>query len=324
MRGWGLAVLALLAVLTLSACDPPPRTTVPADVDFWVSIGDTGGAEVTALIEGDTLSGVGASAVGEALATLMFPDAESSEVSVSDSIGDVTVRLGGVYEPGAAPQVPIDTRDAVAWLLQAGARTVDVSVYAPRVSNSATWSTQPDRTNAHDWHWRLLTTAGEAPHGDVAMAPAPWRGVALVIGQLFALALMATSVVFGVRRRRAVALPLAGVGITVGMATFLSQETNNLEQLGVSGTVTPPWFLGVGAVLLLGGMLTFFGGVPLLVFLAFRGPRRRRLPMFLAPPGWPTPPVGWLPPPGWTPDPDWPPAPEGWQWYRPARKDDPL
>lgn len=317
-------MLALLAVLTLSACDPAPRTTVPADVDFWVAIGNTGGAEVTAFIEGDTMSGVGASAVGEALATLIFPDAESSEVSVSDSLGDVTVRVSGVYEPGPAPQVSIDTRDAVAWLLRAGARTVDVSVYAPRVSNTATWSTPPDRTNAHDWHWRLLTTADDAPRGEVLMTPAPWGGMALAMGQLTALALMATSVVFGVRRRRAVALPLAAVGIAVGMATFLSQETNNLEQLGLSGWVTPPWFQALGAVVVLAGMLTFFGGVPLIVFLAFRGPRRRRLPMFLAPPGWPTPPVGWLPPQGWTPPPDWPPAPDGWQWYRPARKGDPL
>jgi hypothetical protein len=316
-------VLALLAVLSLTACDPPPRTTVPADVWLSVYIGKAGGAEATAFVEGDALPGLSARAIGDKLATLLFPEAESREVSVSDSLGDVTVRFGGVYDPGTEPRVSVDTRDAVTWLLRAGARTVDVSVGTPRVPSTATWTPDPgwDRAPNH-WGWNYVTSSEAAPHGEVVMRPEAWRGLLLVAVSATSFALLAGSLVFAVRRRWRAAVVLAASGTVIGFIAFVDGDRYNVEQLGVSGLVSQSWLELLINFLILAALASAFGGIPLVAAFALAA-WPRRPPVFLAPPGWPEPPTGWLPTPGWTPNPDWPPAPPDWTWYRRGRRSDP-
>lgn len=316
-------MLALLAVLSLTACDPPPRNTAPSDVSLSIYIGKSGDVQVTAFVEGDALPGLSARAIGDELATLMFPQARSREVEVSDSLGDVTVRFGGVYDPGPEPQVSIDTRDAVTWLLREGARTVGVSVNAPRVPSAGTWTPDPSTASTSNWWWwRYVSATEAAPHGDVVMRPEAWRGSLLVAVSATSFALLVASLVFAVRRRWRTAVVLAAAGTVIGFISFVDGNRYNVEQLGVSGLVAQPWLELLINFLILAALASTFGGIPLVAAFALAA-WPRRPPVFLAPPGWPDPPPGWLPTRGWTPNPEWPPAPADWTWYRRGRWSDP-
>jgi hypothetical protein len=256
---------------------------------------------------------------GEAVGSRLFPSATSLAVRVDPNSGGypfVVIDAQGLYQPGPQPQVSLDTRDAVSWLLSNGTKTVDVYIDSPRVPLTASW-TPPRGPDELSWVWTKITTGAAAPFGVIVMSPEPWLGVLPVLLTVLAIGLLIGSyVVFRRRRRRALPMVLAGCAFIASAVVVMQAGAVLPNNLGVAGVVSSTWVQVASAVTLLSLLAAPVAVVLFVVYAAWRG--RRPAQVFVPPPGWPVPPDGWTPPPGWQPDPSWPPAPEGWQFLQDA------
>lgn len=238
MKRWLSGVVGVLALLALGGCDPYVAAA-PGTAALDVSVHMDG--RVTALLFLDETHRDASElrTAGEEVAARLFPGRPGAGVQVDGNGGGypfAALEAQGVYRPGARPQVPLDTRDAVAWLLAHGARSVDVGVDAPTVPLTASWSPQPppDEARAY-WRWEAVTSAAGAPTGVLRMAPRPWVGVVPPAALAAAVALLVASVVVARRRRRLPAVLLAVAsfaGPAVPMWVVLPVE---LDSLGVAG-----------------------------------------------------------------------------------------
>ncbi|WP_456843939.1 hypothetical protein [Cellulomonas sp. P5_C6] len=321
MKRWVAAALAAVVALALSACDPamPSGETNGAELDVVVNADGSGTAELY-LDDTTVRSDAQLRAWGDEVGARLFPSASSRTVRVDPNGGGypfVVVDAQDLYRPGPQPQVSLDTRDAVTWLLADGpdgVDVVDVSIDSPRVPLTSSWT--PSRgEDESTWAWWGITDGTTAPYGELVMSPAPWLGVMAVLLTGLGLALLVWSVVTYVRRRRrARAMILAAGALAVSVLVVLRAGAVLPNNLGVAGVASDTWVQAASLATLAVVLVAPASFVMLVVYAAT--PRRR--PVFAAPPGWPPPPPGWTPPPGWEPDPSWPPAPEGWQFSRDA------
>lgn len=149
--------------------------------------------------------------------------------------------------------VPIDTRDAVSWLLSDGARTVNVSIDTPRVPAAASWVP----TTADDgigWSWSGLRDGTDAPTGSVELRPFPTRDLAEValLALALAVAVTAISAFLCIRRRRMSSMLLAGAAVLpLFLGLVLFSPVLAFASLGTAGVIPPGWSAMAGYVQLL-------------------------------------------------------------------------
>lgn len=318
-RGVAVAVAAF-AALVLSGCVPYGNADRPNGVDLRVVVNadGTGGAQM--FLDNTERSQAQIQAWGEAVGTRLFPSATSLAVRVDPNTGGspfVVIDAPGLYQPGPQPQVSLDTRAAIGWLLASGTKTVDLTVESPNVPLTSSW-TPPVGQGDHSWEWTGVTAGTAAPYGVIVMAPQPWSAAQALMLVVTALGLLVVSfVVFRRRRRRAMPMALSGMALGASVAVAALGTTLQPDNLGVAGTMSGTPVQVASFVTALALPIALAAGVLSSFYRTRRssGPE----PVFVAPPGWPPPPEGWVPPPGWQPDASWPAAPEGWSFYPDAR-----
>lgn len=244
MKRWLFGAVGVLALLALAGCDPY-AAAAPGTVELDATVHGDGSAAVQLFFDDSSRSTVELRDAGEQVASRLFPAVPAVTVQVDENDHGVpfaVIDADDVYRPGARPQLSLDTRDAVAWLLDHGARSVDVVVTAPHVPFAASWSPVPPTDDASPfWTWREVTVPDGAPAGVLTMAPRPWRGLVPPVAIAAGFGLLAGAVVTARRRRRGTALLLAVAavgGAVVPMRVVLPFE---LENLGVAG-----WLPGAG------------------------------------------------------------------------------
>lgn len=170
--------LTLVAVALLTGCDPAP---VPDDsdvVEVDVNVGDSGDG-IVSVYPGGRRSDAEVEQLRESIDSSVFAEGTMSrEINGNDGgYSFIELKSEGVYEPGPAPQVELDTRALCEDLAGAGFSTLRSWFDAP-VANSD-WSLVP---STPDEHGLDVTDCADAPRGTLTMRPPPhdlWLSVAM-------------------------------------------------------------------------------------------------------------------------------------------------
>jgi len=276
VKRWVAAALAAVAVLALSACDPYAPSDTKNGVLLDITINTDGSGTAPMYLDDTIRSNAQLQKWGEAVGSRLFPSAASSTVRVDQNGGGypfVVIEAQGIYQPGAQPQVSIDTRGAVTWLLSNGAKTVDVYIYPPAVPLTSTW-TPARAADEGTWAWTKITVGTAAPFGVIVLSPKPWLGILPVVLTMLAFGLLLGSVVvFGRRRRRPLAMGMAGGALIVSVIVVIQSAAIFPENLGVAGILSSFW-VEVASVVPLVTLLTAPTAVVLFVVFAVIGPPR--------------------------------------------------
>jgi hypothetical protein len=187
--------LTVLCVALATACDP--QDLPDARDEAWVSVrvgADADGLVTVAL--GGGLDDAQVSALIESLDGDVFVGRPSTGDVTGNGGGFpmVEFRSTGVFVPGDAPRVDVDTRRLCDDLMAAGFTNVDVQLSMPSVD--ADWAVQPGQDGTV-WH---IESCAESPHGEVVLRPDPalfWRELVLV---LFVIACNVAMAIIGSRR----------------------------------------------------------------------------------------------------------------------------
>lgn len=267
-----------LTALALSGCDPSETSGRTDGVNLEVLVNADGSGTAQMYLDGTSRSDVQLHAWGEAVGRRLFPDAASVDVRVDPNSGGypfVVIEAPGLYQPGPAPKVALDTSDAVGWLLDNGTKNVDVYIDSPRVPVTSSW-TPPRGQDEASWVWRGITTASAAPVGSMVLSPSPWLGVLPVLLTGVSGVLLVVSFAVFRRRRRGLAMVFAAGAAVTAFGVLMGAGAVLPNNLGVAGVLPTGWVDAASVVTLL-SLLFVPAAVVAFVLYAVRRPARQPL-----------------------------------------------
>jgi uncharacterized membrane protein YbaN (DUF454 family) len=287
-----VVALAAFAVLALSACDPSETSGRTNGVNLEVLVNADGSGTAQMYLDDAERSDAQLHSWGEAVGARLFPSATAVQVRVDPNSGGypfVVIDAEGLYQPGPQPQVSLDTREAVGWLLANGTKTVDIYIDSPRVPLTSTW-TPPRGADEFSWVWQGVTDGSGAPVGVIVMSPEPWLGILPVLLTVLAGVLLVLSfVAFRRRTHRLVAMLLASAALIATGIVVMQAGAVLPNNLGVAGLASSTW-VQVASLLTLLSLLLAPAAVVLLVLYAVWRPSPKT-PVTAVSSEWPAPPV---------------------------------
>src|SRR4051794_35579213 len=173
-----VAGFSAVAVVLLTGCDPAGVPDDPDLVEVYVDVGDSGNA-VVSVYPGGHRSDSEVEQIRDSIDSNVFAvGSVKREINGNDGgYSFIELKSEGVYEPGPAPQVEMDTRGLCDDLTGAGYTKVRLWFAAP-VANSD-WSFVPSAPHENGVD---VVDCADAPRGTLAMRPSPrdfWLSVAL-------------------------------------------------------------------------------------------------------------------------------------------------
>jgi hypothetical protein len=272
-----------LSLVVLTACDPRAVRENADQAELTLEVGSAGDAEMDVLLGGIEDNGELLN-VAEMVGRLVFPDARAVRVDIDGNDGGwdfAVVHAEGVYVPGPAPVLELDSRGAVSILRNTGFTDVRVTVRVPSVPRDVVFDPQGDRISDNTWEWDV-GTVDDAPRVSITMRPEEWRGWLTLL--LYALVLgggaIGALVWIRARSRRWARPAMIAAGI-VGFGAFaftaVADSFHSVDNLGVSGVLGPLPLAVVGVVLGIGAFIAVFISVGVAV-VGVVGPPSRRGP----------------------------------------------
>lgn len=169
----------------MAGCDPAAVPRDPNQISMQLTVGEHGDGSVrlgfgrqpgeSQLVE-----------IGQELTTSVFVGAPVTPTIDSNDGGYpfLVINSANIFEPGAHPQVLIDTTTLCRVLLAQGYTQISFSVQEPQTPHA--WALTPSPPDAGS---SIIDNCDSAPRGTLTMSPQPWRWwavMALVVACLAA------------------------------------------------------------------------------------------------------------------------------------------
>lgn len=264
-------MLAAGALATACGPDEVPDSRDEARVSIEVRPDATGVATVAFGGEPDE------AAVAKTLDTIdgvVFPGKPVTGAVIDN--GDLPVlrfTSTDVFEPGAAPEVDVDTRGLCDDLAANGVRTLDVELDFPNVPVNRAFVPEPQSSD-DSWH---VQSCGDSPHGSAVMMPDPghfWRELVLVLAVLLANTAL---LVMGKRNISApswITVGVSAVGVVASLVFIVTHGAAAADHMEVAGRMTH----GVSQVYFGASLVVMLFGWPIAIAQPFywRLPKEQR------------------------------------------------
>ena len=228
--------LALTCATLVTACDPDEVPDQPNEASASI--------HVSSDAEGKVIVALGGKPDDEAIAALVDSidgavfDGHPATGAVGDNGGGIPLlefRSTGVFEPGPAPTVAIDTRQLCDDLMATGVTDLEVWMSMPRVD------TDSSITPEHEGETWTVRSCSESPAGTVVLRPDPGRFwlelllVSIVVLANVALALIGSR---GLTVPRWVSGGLSGLAVAVFLVLMATAGLSGGEQMEVAGRMS--------------------------------------------------------------------------------------
>lgn len=226
---FGAAVAGAAIVCLTAGCDPAPVPRDPDQISMQLTVRERG--------DGDVRLGFGRQPsesqlveIGQELTTSAFVDAPVTPTIDSNDGGYpfLVIKSAKIFEPGAHPQVRIDTTALCRGLFAEGYTQISFSVTEPQTPH--VWALTPTPSDAGT---SAIDNCDSAPRGTLTMSPQPWRWWAIMalVGACLAANLVALRLRRSSRNRHYESVAwglLACVSFGVALFTSPSGQVDNV------------------------------------------------------------------------------------------------